>query len=109
MDLEGKRVVVTGGAGFIGSHVVDRLLALGAEVVAIDDLSKGRRENLSDAVAGGASLVVEDIRDEHATRRALVGAHIVLHMACDNLRASLGNPMRTHEINTTGTLTVALA
>ena len=109
MELRGKRVVLTGGAGFIGSHVADRLVAIGAETVVIDDLSVGRRENLSAATAGGAHLTVGDIGDKELMERELEGANVVLHMACDNLRASLSDPRHTHEVNATGTLNVALA
>ena len=107
MDLAGQRVVVTGGAGFIGSHVVDALLELGSDVVAIDDLSVGDRSNLAEA--GGAKLVVGDVRDADLLDRELRGAAVVVHMACDNLRASLANPMRSHEVNATGSLVAALA
>ena len=109
MNVSGQRVVVTGGAGFIGSHVMDRLVAVGADAVAIDDLSVGLEENLAGAIAAGAELVVGDIRDEDAMNEVLDGADAVIHMACDNLRASLGNPRKTHEINGTGTLVTALA
>ena len=109
MNVSGKRVVVTGGAGFIGSHVMDRLVAVGADAVALDDLSVGLEENLAGAIAGGAELVVGDIRDEDTMNEVLDGADVVIHMACDNLRASLGNPRKTHEINGTGTLVTALA
>lgn len=109
MEVAGARVVVTGGAGFIGSHVVDHLVRLGAEVVIVDDLSVGERENLAEAAALGASLVVGDIRDAELMEQTLSGAALVIHMACDNLRASLGNPMKTHEINGTGTLVTCLA
>jgi UDP-glucose 4-epimerase len=109
MDLVGERVVVTGGAGFIGSHVVDHLVRVGAQVIAIDDLSVGTRENLTEALAAGAELVVGDIRDTETMKQGLTGAKLVIHMACDNLRASLGNPLRTHEINGTGTLVSCLA
>ena len=109
MDLVGKRVVVTGGAGFIGSHVVDALVDLGSEVIVIDDLSVGTAENVADAEAGGAKLVVGDVRDAALLDRELAGASAVVHMACDNLRASLANPMHSHEVNATGSLVTALA
>jgi UDP-glucose 4-epimerase len=109
MHLVGQRVVVTGGAGFIGSHVVDHLLRVGAEVIVIDDLSVGTRDNLAEALAAGATLLVVDIRDAEMMEQSLAGAALVIHMACDNLRASLGNPLRTHEINGTGTLVSCLA
>ena len=109
MDLHGERVVVTGGAGFIGSHVVDALVAGGSDVVAIDDLSTGTRDNIGDACARGARLVVGDVCDRELMEREVDGAAAVIHMACGNLRASLGDPERSHEINSTGTLTTALA
>jgi UDP-glucose 4-epimerase len=108
VDLSGRRVVVTGGAGFIGSHVVDELVRAGADVVAIDDLSAGDRENLREAQRAGARLVVGDVRDRKMLEAELRGASVVVHMACDNLRASLANPERSHDVNATGTLRTAL-
>jgi UDP-glucose 4-epimerase len=109
MELAGRRVVVTGGAGFIGSHVVDRLVTAGADVVAVDALSAGRRENLAEAEQRGARLLVGDVRDADVMNRVLDGAAAVIHMACDNLRASLAEPLRSHDVNATGTLVTALA
>ncbi len=109
MNLSGKRVLVTGGAGFIGSHVVDRLVEIGAEAVALDDLSVGRRENLTDAIQRGATLVVGDIRDPEVVPPLVDDCVAVIHMACDNLRASLGDPLRSDSINATGSLMTALS
>ena len=109
MELSRRRVVVTGGAGFIGSHVVDELVRVGADVVAIDDLSVGNRQNLREAQTRGARLVIGDVRDQKMLESELRGAALVLHMACDNLRASLANPERSHDVNATGTLRTALA
>jgi UDP-glucose 4-epimerase len=102
-------VVVTGGAGFIGSHVVDTLVSEGADVVALDDLSVGERANLSWAEEQGAELVVGDVCDASVMDEVLEGADVVIHMACSNLRASLNEPMRSHEVNATGTLVTCLA
>jgi UDP-glucose 4-epimerase len=108
MKVSGKRVVVTGGAGFIGSHVVDRLVSVEAEVVVLDDLSVGRRENLAAATERGATLIAGDICDAELVENTLAGAAAVIHMACGNLRASLRNPLHTDRVNSTGSLIVAL-
>jgi UDP-glucose 4-epimerase len=109
MRLQGRRITVTGGAGFIGSHVVDRLTRSGVEVRAIDDLSVGTETNLEQAVRKGARLVVGSILDRELLDRELADADVVIHMACDNLRASLADPVGTHQINAEGTLLTALA
>jgi UDP-glucose 4-epimerase len=109
VELPRNRVLLTGGAGFIGSHVADELVRRGAAVVVIDDLSAGERSNLSWAEERGARLVVGDVRDRELLDRELDGVSVVLHMACDNLRASLANPERSHDVNATGSLCMALA
>jgi UDP-glucose 4-epimerase len=96
------RAIVTGGAGFIGSHVVDALLARGDEVHVLDDLSKGRREN----VAEGAMLHVADVREPDEVFDA-VRPHAVLHLAAQaDVRVSVERPAFDAEVNVLGTLRV---
>jgi len=104
--LRGARVVVTGGAGFIGSHLVDELLRRGAgSVTVIDNLVNGSRDNL---VALGTEprldLVVADLRDSTATAAVLDAADVVFHLACLGVRHSLHEPLENHEVNATATL-----
>jgi UDP-glucose 4-epimerase len=97
------RVVVTGGAGFIGSHLVDRLVAAGGEVVVVDDLSNGLRENLP----GGVELLCGDIRDGDLLGRACHGAEIVWHMAAlGSVPRSIEDPGEVWSVNAGGTLAV---
>ncbi len=105
-----RRMVVTGGAGFIGSHVVDRLAEEGHEVVVIDDFSVGREENLRQH-AHSRNVFVEraDVRDLRAMSRLLRGADTVFHLAVQCLRVSLYDPLFVHEVNATGTLTTCMA
>jgi len=103
------RALVTGGAGFIGSNLVDALLARGDEVVVVDDLSTGRRENLDGALANGAALVEADIRDR-ATMEELAGRErpeIVFHLAAQiDVRKSIADPAFDASINVGGTANV---
>lgn len=109
--LNGARVLVTGGAGFIGSHLVDTLLARGAgEVRVLDNLVNGTRQNLAH-LEGNArfTLLVGDVRDEQARRGALAGAEIVYHLACLGVRHSLHDPVENHRVNAEGTLAMLLS
>ncbi|MEM7247521.1 MAG: NAD-dependent epimerase/dehydratase family protein [Acidobacteriota bacterium] len=91
------RVLITGGAGFIGSHVVTALLARGDEVVVLDDLSSGCRENLAELPA---RLVVGDICDEGAVRGALTGCEAVVHLAAEvSVTRSVEQPEQTQRVN----------
>lgn len=96
------KVLVTGGAGFIGSHVVEALLARGDQVEIIDDLSSGKREN----VAPGARLHVLDIRSPEAATLVRDGRHdAIVHLAAQmDVRRSVAEPMFDASVNVLGTL-----
>jgi UDP-glucose 4-epimerase len=104
----GRRVLVTGGAGFIGSHVVDALLDAGAVVRVLDDFSSGRRDNLM-AVAERAEIIAGDICDDRALDVAVAGVDVILHLATRCVRLSLSDPEGVHRVNSEGTLRVLLA
>ncbi|HYJ21497.1 MAG TPA: NAD-dependent epimerase/dehydratase family protein, partial [Solirubrobacterales bacterium] len=98
--------LVTGGAGFIGSNLVDALLARGDTVTVVDDLSTGRRENLDGALAGGADLVELDIRDGDALTAltARVAPEAIFHLAAQiDVRRSVADPAFDSSINVGGT------
>ncbi len=108
MMLRGKRLVVTGGAGFIGSHLVERL-APRNDVVVLDNLEVGRLENLA-AVRKEIEFVKGSIRDPRPVRRALAGADVVFHLAAlTSVAESQGEPLRYAETNVMGTLNVLTA
>jgi UDP-glucose 4-epimerase len=103
------RTLVTGGAGFIGSTLVDRLLEDGHDVVVVDDFSSGNRDNLVDATATGRLVVNEaDIRDE-AVARIVAEAHpeVVFHLAAQaDVRVSVAQPAFDAAVNVIGLLQV---
>jgi len=101
------RALVTGGAGFIGSHLVDALLDRHDEVSVIDDLSTGRRENLAGALTRGADFHEVDIRDADRVRAMLAGSRpdIVFHLAAQaDVRKSIEDPAWDAGINIIGTI-----
>jgi UDP-glucose 4-epimerase len=100
------RALVTGGAGFIGSNLVDALLARGDRVTVVDDLSTGRRTNLDGALAAGAELVELDIREAAALTEQVATARpdVVFHLAAQiDVRRSLEDPAFDASINIGGT------
>lgn len=109
MELTGRRILVTGAAGFIGSHLSEAL-APDNELVLVDDFSVGARENLA-ALEGAprVRIVAADISDEAAMRELAEGVDLVFHLAVSCLRTSLGDPRRSHDVNAGGTLSVCLA
>ncbi|HVG84825.1 MAG TPA: SDR family NAD(P)-dependent oxidoreductase [Vicinamibacterales bacterium] len=99
------QALITGGAGFIGSNIARLLLERGHEVVVLDDLSSGYRDNL--APFPSVRLVEGDVRDREAVDRAMAGCEVVFHLAASvgNTR-SIEHPLLDSEINVIGTLTV---
>ena len=102
------RYLVTGGAGFIGSHLVEHLVAAGHEVVVLDDFSTGRRENLG-AVAGRVHLIEGSVTDADVCRRAIADVNCVFHHAAvTSVQGSVDEPLTAHDVNATGTLNILL-
>jgi len=103
------RALVSGGAGFIGSHLVDALVARGDEVTVVDDLSTGRGENIAEAMARGARLVSADVADAAAIARIFAEAQpeLVFHLAAQvDVRISVGRPGFDARVNVEGTVNV---
>jgi nucleoside-diphosphate-sugar epimerase len=101
-------VLVTGGAGFIGSHLVHTMAAAGDTVRVLDDLSTGRVGNL-DGVTGDVELVKGDIRDPMAVRKALADIEVVHHLAAlPSVARSVADPLGSHQVNVEGTLNLLL-
>jgi UDP-glucose 4-epimerase len=103
--------LVTGGAGFIGSHLVDALVARGARVRVVDNLATGRRENLAPLLARGAIEFIEgDLADLEVARRAVDGVEIVLHQAAiPSVPRSVSDPIGSNRANVDATLNVLVA
>jgi nucleoside-diphosphate-sugar epimerase len=103
--------LVTGGAGFIGSHLVDALVARGARVRVVDNLATGRRENLAPLLVRGAIEFIEgDLADLVVARRAVDGVEIVLHQAAiPSVPRSVSDPIGSNRANVDATLNVLVA
>ena len=99
-----KNVLVTGGAGFIGSHLVEQLVEVGAHVTVLDNFSTGSVENLK-AVIDDITIMNATITDLKTCEEAVQGQEIIFHLAADiSVAASVHDPLHCHETNVSGTL-----
>ena len=109
MDLRNKNVLVTGGAGFIGSHLVDELIKQGASVAVVDNLSYGKRENVNEK----AQFIECDVLDYEKTREVIRGKELLFHLAASatTKESSMGwkDPIYDYRVNAIGTLNVLRA
>ena len=107
--MEKRLYLVTGGAGFIGSHIAERLLRDGHNVRVLDNFVAGKEENL-EQIGGEVDLVRGDIRDRQVLADAMKGVYVVFHEAAlGSVPRSVADPVTTHDVNITGTLNVLLA
>ncbi|MCZ9347641.1 NAD-dependent epimerase/dehydratase family protein, partial [Streptomyces sp. TRM76130] len=106
--VRGKKILVTGGAGTIGSHLVDLLAAGGArEIVVLDNFVRGRRANLARSLPGGVVEILEgDVRDAATVRKATEGADLVFHLAAIRITQCAEEPRLANEVLVDGTFNV---
>ena len=111
MELSGARVLVTGGAGLIGSTIVDQLIDAGAGAITVlDNFDRGRHANLADAVARfPVEIVTGDVRDRGTVRDACRGADLVFHLAAIRITQCAEEPRLALEVLVDGTFNVAEA
>ena len=100
------KFLVTGGAGFIGSNIVEELLKSGYSVRVLDNFSTGKRENLKE-FNSDIELFEGDIRSYHIVRQAVSGIEVILHQAAlPSVPRSINDPITTNEVNVMGTLNI---
>jgi UDP-N-acetylglucosamine 4-epimerase len=109
--IENKKVLVTGGAGFIGSNLVEQLLKQNNKVVCLDNFSTGKRENIAPFLKNGNFTLIEgDIRDQNTCKEAVKGADVVLHQAAlGSVPRSIKDPVTSNEVNVSGFLNMLIA
>lgn len=102
-----SKILVTGAAGFIGSHLTDALLEAGHSVIGFDNLSNGKLRNLESAMDNNAFQFAEgDICDEAQVNEIMKGVDVVYHLACLGVRHSIHSPFENHRVNAEGSLRV---
>jgi UDP-glucose 4-epimerase len=108
---EAIKVLVTGGAGFIGSHLIDRLVNSGCIVRVIDNLSTGKMANIQDHVnRGRVDFVKGDIKDEQLVERCVHGVDVVVHLAAvTSVPFSVAHPNLTYDVNVGGTVNLLIS
>lgn len=105
-QFEGKKIIVTGGAGFIGSHIVEALVEKGAKVTVIDNLSTGKKDNLA-LIKDRITFIEGDITDINTLTQVFAGAYAVVHHAAvASVPQSIAFPKETYTVNVTGTQNV---
>jgi UDP-glucose 4-epimerase len=102
-----RKILVTGAAGFIGSHLTDALLSAGHEVIGFDNLANGKLRNLESALENNAFQFAEgDICDEAQVNEIMKGVDVLYHLACLGVRHSIHSPFENHRVNAEGSLRV---
>ena len=104
MNYKQMKILVTGGAGFIGSELVLQLTEQGADVVVVDNLTNGKAANLAGLPADQVRLITCDIRERGRMAELLCGVDVVFHLAALGVQQSIHSPEENHEVNATGTL-----
>jgi len=104
MVAESKKIMITGGAGFIGSELTHQAVASGLRVEVVDNLINGRKEYLADLPRDLCRLSVVDVRDSDRVRKLMEGCDVVYHLACLCVRNSIHAPIENHDVNATGTI-----
>lgn len=104
-----QKAIVTGGAGFVGSHLVEELLEEGLSVISIDDYSNGKEENLRQLASHPNLTIVKcDVTNIEELKKHFTGVDIVFHQACSKMTICLRDPGRDLEVNALGTLNICL-
>jgi UDP-glucose 4-epimerase len=107
--LSGAKVLITGGAGFIGSELSRQVAAAGAETIIVDNLANGKSENVETILNERCRLERVDIRDGAKMAALIKGVNVVYHLACLGVRHSIHAPSENHHVNATATLELLAA